>query len=141
MTTSHPIPLDGADDPAAVLAYARARRQAEDDEAREVMKAAARWAAMHSADSLVGPVDEWHEHSLPLGGEGCPEVAEFAVVEFAAALGKTTQAGRLYLSKAVEARYRLNRCWKRLEAGVLPAWKLGIIAEQTMTLPPAGAAF
>src|SRR4051794_33030193 len=140
-TTTQPPVLDGADDPASVLAYARARKQAEDQAAREVMKAAARWASMHSADSLVGPIDEWHEHALPLGGEGCPQVAEFAVVEFAAALGKTTQAGRLYLSKAVEARYRLTRCWKQLEAGVLPAWKLGIIAEQTMSPPPAAAAF
>src|SRR4051794_18200385 len=138
---TQPLHLDGGDDPAAVLAYARAEKQAEDQAARNVMRAAARWAALHSADSLVGPVDEWHEHALPLGGEGCPEVAEFAVVEFAAALGKTTAAGRLYLSKAVEARYRLTRCWKRLEAGQLPAWKLGIIAEQTMSLPPAGAAF
>ena len=140
-STTHPPRLDSADDPAAVLAHARAQKQAEDQAAREVMKAAARWAAMHSGESLVGPIDEWHERALPLGGEGCPEVAEFAVVEFAAALGKTTQAGRLYLSKAVEARYRLTRCWKRLVAGVLPAWKLGIIAEQTMSLPPAGAAF
>ncbi len=35
-STSDPISLDGADDPAAVLAYARARKAAEDDEAREV---------------------------------------------------------------------------------------------------------
>ena len=63
-----------------MLAYARAQKRVEDDAAREVFKAAARWAAMHSGDSLVGPVDEWHESGLPLGGEGCPEVAEFAVV-------------------------------------------------------------
>ena len=37
-----------------------------------------------------------------LGGEGCPEVAEFAVVEFAAALGRSTESGRRYLSHAVE---------------------------------------
>jgi len=140
-STPQPRRLDGADDPAAVLAYAREQKRVEDQAAREVMKAAATWAGMHSGESLVGPVDEWHEHALPLGGEGCPEVAEFAVVEFAAALGKTTQAGRLYLSKAVEGRYRLTRCWEQLEAGILPAWKLGIIAEQTMSLPPEAAAF
>ncbi len=98
-STSDPISLDGADDPAAVLAYARARKAAEDDEAREVMKAAARWAAMHSGDSLVGPLDEWHETCLPLGGQGCPEVAEFAIVEFAAAMGRSTDSGRRYLSQ------------------------------------------
>ena len=63
---------------------------------------------MHSIESLVGPVDEWHESCLPLGGEGCPEVAEFAVTEFAAALGRSTESGRRYLSHAVEGHYRLR---------------------------------
>ena len=116
-STLDPISLDGADDPAGLLAYARARKPAEDDEAREVFKAAAAWAAMHSLDSLVGPLDEWHERLLPLGGEGCPEVAEFAVTEFAAALGRSTESGRRYLSHAVEGCYRLWRCWARLVAG------------------------
>ena len=96
---------------------------------------------MHSGDSLVGPLDEWHESALPLGGEGCPEVAEFAVVEFAAALGRSTESGRRYLSHAVEGFYRLQGCWARVEAGELPAWRLGFIAERTVCLSPAAAAF
>ena len=140
-STIEPLPIPDGDDPAAVLAYARAQKQVEDDAAREVLKAAARWAAMHSGDSLVGPLDEWHESGLPLGGEGCPEVAEFAVVEFAAAMGRSTESGRRYLSRAVEGRYRLRRCWARMEAGQLQAWKLASIAEQTLCLPPAAAAF
>jgi len=74
-STTQPLEHSGADDPAASLARARAHHKAEEDAAREVMKEAANWAAMHSKESLVGPVDEWHEHALPLGGEGCPEVA------------------------------------------------------------------
>ncbi len=140
-STLDPISLEGADDPAAVLAYARARKAAEDDAAREVFMAAARWAAMHSGDSLVGPLDEWHESCLPLGGQGCPEVAEFAVVEFAAAMGRSTDSGRRYLSQAVEGYYRLTSCWARLDAGELQAWKLGFIAEQTICLSPETAAF
>ena len=140
-STLDPISLDGADDPVAVLASARAQKKAEDDAAREVMKDAARWVGMHSRESLVGPVDEWHEKALPLGGEGCPEVAEFAVVEFAAALGKSTESGRRYLAQVVEGRYRLWRCWARLLAGQLPAWKIGQIADRTMGLSPDAAAF
>ena len=124
-STRDPLPLSGSDDPAAVLAYSRAQKKVEAQAAREVMKAAARWASMHSADSLVGPVDSWHETALPLGGEGCPEVAEFAVMEFAAALGRSTESGRRYLAKAVEGYYRLTRCWKQFQAGRLEAWKLG----------------
>ena len=140
-STIEPAPIQDGDDPAAVLGYARAQKRVEDDAARQVMRAAARWAAMHSVDSLVGPVDEWHETCLPLGGEGCPEVAEFAVTEFAAALGRSTESGRRYLSHAVEGHYRLRDCWARLEAGELPAWRLGFIADRTLCLPPDAAAF
>ena len=140
-STLDPLQLSGADDPAGVLAHARAQKQVEDDAAREVFKAAARWASMHSSESLVGPVDEWHESCLPLGGEGCPEVAEFAVIEFAAALGRSTESGRRYLSHAVEGCYRLPRCWARLEAGQLPAWRLAFIADRTLCLSPEAAAF
>jgi len=97
-------------DPAAVLAYARAQKRVEDDAARQVMRAAAKFASMHTEDSLVGPADEWHESCLPLGGEGCPEVAEFAVTEYAASLGCSTEAGRRQLSHAVEGCYRLTKC-------------------------------
>ena len=140
-STPDPLPLSGADDPAAVLAAARAAKEVEDDAARVVLQAAARWASMHATDSLVEPVDEWHESGIPMGGEGCPEVAEFAVIEFAAALGKSTDAGRRYLSHAIEARYRLTCCWARLVAGELPAWKLAFIAERTLCLSPEAAAF
>jgi len=140
-STLEPVPVADGDDPATVLEHARAHKKAEDDAAREVMKDAARWAAMHSGDSLVGPLDEWHERCLPVGGEGCPEVAEFAVMEFAAAMGRSTAAGRVQLSRAVEGRYRLPRCWARLMAGDLAAWKLGQIADQTMCLCPEAAAY
>lgn len=112
-----------------MLAAARAAKRAEDDQARAVMKAAAAWAAMHSAASLVGPADSWHE------------AAEFAVVELAAALGRSTESGRRYLSRAVEAFYRLRRCWARLGAGDLTAWRLCFVAERTLCLSTAAAAF
>jgi hypothetical protein len=142
MTSTHaPLPLSDGDDAAAVLRVARAEQAAEDSAARHVLRAAARWASIHSSDSLVGPADAWHESALPLGGEGCPEVAEFAVVEFAAALGRSPESGRRYLAHAVEGRYRLSRCWQRLEAGQLQAWRLRFIADRTMCLSPQAAAF
>ena len=140
-STFDPLPLSGADDPAAVLAAARARKSDEEDAARDVMQLAVQWASMHSMNSVVGPVDEWHEAGLPMGGEGCPEVAEFAVIEFAAALGRSTESGRRYLSHAVEGRYRLRRCWARLENGDLPAWRLAFVAERTLCLSPEAAGF
>jgi hypothetical protein len=102
MTSMPTLPVLGdCDDPASVLGYARAQKAAEDRAGRELMRAAARWVSMHPTDTLVGPVDAWHERALPLGGEGCPEVTEFAVAEFAAAMGKSTESGRRYLARAV----------------------------------------
>jgi hypothetical protein len=68
-------------------------------------------------------------------------VAEFAVVEFAAVMGRSTESGRRYLSHAVQGFYRLPRCWARLEAGELQAWRLSFIAERTLCLSPAAAGF
>src|SRR5689334_16499835 len=110
-------PLIGCDDPASVLGYARDRKRAAADAEREVARASAKWLAMHSTESLVGPVDSWHERSLPLGGEGSPEVAEFCVPEYAAALGLSPEAGRNRLALYAEGFYRLTRCWTRLEQG------------------------
>ena len=142
MTSTPTFPvLDGRDDPASVLVHARERKQAEEQAARDVMTDAAIWLAMHSTAFLVGPVDEWHERSLPIGGEGCPEVAEFAITEWAAAMGMSPDAGRAYLAKVAESRYRLRNCWDRLQAKALPAWRLAMVAERTMCLSPAAAAF
>jgi hypothetical protein len=63
-STLEPLPTQDGDDPTAVLARARTRKRDEDDAARDVMRAAARWAAMHSGDSLVGPVETWHENGV-----------------------------------------------------------------------------
>ena len=56
-------------------------------------------------------------------------------------MGRSTESGRRYLSHAVEGCYRLPRCWARLEAGELPAWRLAFIADRTMCLSPEAAAF
>ena len=41
----------------------------------------------------------------------------------------------------MEGCYRLQRCWARLEAGQLPAWRLAFIADRTLCLSPEAAAF
>ena len=60
---------------------------------------------MHSTDSideaemLVGYGDQ----GMPLAGEGAPLVAEFAVTEFAAAIGLSTDAGKSYVGAGPRA--------------------------------------
>ena len=61
-------------------------------------------------------------------------------MEYAAALGMSTDAGKAYLGRALELRYRLPRLWARVVAGELPVWRAGRIADHTISLPAAGAA-
>ncbi|WP_141013704.1 DUF222 domain-containing protein [Nocardioides sambongensis] len=122
-----------------VLDRVRSAKQAEARAARETLVACVDWAAIHSSDTIVGPSDTWHEQELPMGGEGAPAVAEFAVTELAAALGVSTASGRAFLSDAIELRYRLPRTYARLVAGEVLAWRARRIAHATLCLPPDGA--
>ncbi|WP_415836836.1 DUF222 domain-containing protein, partial [Nocardioides marinus] len=78
---------------------------------------------------------------LELAGPGAPEVSEFAVIELAAALGRSTDSGRMLLSDAVEARYRLPKCWQRLVDGQVQVWRVRRVADLTRTLTAEAAAF
>ena len=79
--------------------------------------------------------------AMPLAGEGAPLVAEFAVTEFAAAIGLSTDAGKRYVGHALELRYRLPRVWARVQAGDLRPWLARRIAEKTLLLSPEAASF
>jgi hypothetical protein len=140
MTSTGELSLDTADDAASVLAHARSQRVIANRAEVELLAAAAKYAAIHPGDGVITEQD-WHEASMPLAGPGAPDVAEFCVAEFAAALGMSTDAGRRYLGDAVEVHHRLPRVQARLDAGDLPAWRARRIAQATISLPEAGAAY
>jgi 5-methylcytosine-specific restriction endonuclease McrA len=96
---------------------------------------------LHAEGSRVGPWASWEEGFLPLAGEGTPEVAEFSIAEFAAVLGRSTDAGRGYIGDALELAHRLPRIYARTQAGTLEVWRARQIAQATRCLPPAGAAY
>ena len=56
------------------------------------------WAAMHSVDSIEDAAticeSRYGDTGMPVAGEGAPLVAEFAITEFAAAIGVSTDAGK-----------------------------------------------
>jgi len=78
---------------------------------------------------------------LPLAGPGAPLVSEAAAVEFAAVLGRSTQAGKRFLGDAVELRYRLKHVWARILDGSLLAWRARRIADLTRNLDADAAAW
>jgi hypothetical protein len=129
--------------PAAVLGGLRAKQseitQAEVDKLHLTLD----WARLNQAEAQ----DDFANHGffgdqpIPVAGEGAPLVAEFAAMELAAALGMSTDAGKAYVGRVLELACRLPRLLAKVEAGRVPVWRAFRIADQTMALPMAGAAY
>ncbi len=69
---------------------------------------------------------------IPIAGEGCPLVSEFAVAELATALGLSAGSGRNLIAQALELAYRLPKLWARVQSGSLAPWRARRIAEETL---------
>jgi hypothetical protein len=130
--------LDPDGTTSGLLAVVRTSRAVAEQADRDVLIAAARFAALHSVDTLeeAARLDEdgFGDRMLPLAGPGAPLVSEAAAVEFAAVLGRSTQAGKRFLGDAVELRYRLKHVWARILDGSLLAWRARRIADLTRGL-------
>ena len=72
----------------------------------DLLQAAVDWAAMHSIDSIDEAATlieaAYGDAAMAVAGAGAPLVAEFAVTEFAAAIGMSTDAGKRYVGHALE---------------------------------------
>ncbi len=138
---------------AGLLARARSRREAADRAEAELLETTLAWAALHPDGVVVdpyGPEDtvlsgagcdprRGADQPLELAGPGAPTVSELAVVEYAAVLGMSTDAGRRYVGDALEIGHRLPRLHARVTAGDLPVWRARRIAQATKHLSPAAA--
>ena len=137
MSTTTQPPAEGLDSPAEVLGFARSSKAEADRAQANLLVAAVTWAEQHPPES-IGLEATWTaaggDTGLPLAGPGAPLVAEFAIAEFAAALGMSTDAGRSLIAGAVELKYRLPKVWTRVHTAQLPAWKARRIAEATLGL-------
>lgn len=138
--TAVPIDIEPDDQSTLLRWVAQHRRIVQHSEA-QTLAAAVSWAAFHSVESVVGPVESWEQGFLPLAGEGTLEVAEFSIAEFAAVLGRSTDAGRTYIGDALELAHRLPRVYARTQGGTLEVWRARQIAQSTRCLPPEGAAY
>src|SRR5262245_29709655 len=142
-TTSSPA-LDRPVD--ALLAAAEHAARAETMAAARKFELAASWAEAHPAPVTDDVVDEYGElamyadQAVTLAGEGAPGMSEFAVAEFAAAIGVSTHAGRDLIGAALEAKHRLPKIWARTLRGEIPVWKVRRVTEHTHRLPAMAAA-
>ncbi|GAA4375312.1 HNH endonuclease signature motif containing protein [Nocardioides caricicola] len=123
-----------------VLAAAHATRSTITSLEAEQLVQAVQWAELHPGD-VVDESVPWGDRDLEIAGDGAPTVAEFAIAEFAFAVGLNTDAGRVFIGDAVELCHRLPRTWTRVLAGEVVAWKARKVAQQTKALPMDAAAF
>ena len=161
-TTPQGSPAESTGD---LLTAIRDLDRAADQADRDRFIAIAEWADRHTTGALLPdlygtfglPDDDAHTEAenawvsrfgmpgadtmLELAGPGAPEVSEFAVIELAAALGRSTDSGRMLLSDAVEAKHRLPKIWARLEAGQVQVWRIRRVTDLTRGLTQEAAAF
>ncbi|TCC31670.1 DUF222 domain-containing protein [Kribbella speibonae] len=81
------------------------------------------------------------ERAVILGGDGCPEIAEFAIAEFAVVLGVSPGVGRDLLADALALRHRFPRTWSRIQAGEATPWKARQIVRACSKLDHAAAEY
>src|SRR5689334_6901557 len=132
-------------DAAAVLADAREFRRAANTAEAGLLVKAVEWAHLHTVTDLDDAATWWvpggGDTGIPIAGDGCPLVSEFAVAEFATALGITQGSGRHLVGQALELFHRLPKLWARVQAGSLAPWRARRIAEETLGLSVEAAGF
>src|SRR3954470_2527536 len=132
-------------DAAAVLASARRARATANAAEAQVLADAVAWAHLHhvtdpdQASTVL--VEHGHDTGIPIAGDGAPFVSEFAVAEFASALGLSAGAGRNLVGQALELAHRLPKLWARVQAGSLAPWRARRVAEQTLSLSMEAATY
>ena len=129
--------------PVGLLNAVRSAKKAEMSAQVDQLELVIEWCAAHEvdADQATTYVEFGRDTGLALAGEGAPFVSEFAMVELAAALGMTTDAGKRYVGRVLEVRYRLPAFWEEVVEGRLPWWRAARVAEHTLPLPQRGASF
>ncbi len=134
------VPTPGS--PGAVLSAARNHQRAVVWGEAGLLASAVAWASMHEPVEGADAAVWWQGgNALPLAGDGVPEVAEFAVAEFATAVGLSTDAGRRLVGHALELAWRLPQLWALVQQGRVPVWRARRVAEATLALSPGAAGF
>ena len=99
----------------------------------QALMIAAAWADDQDRD----PSDDYApliHRATDLGGEGCPQVSEFAAAELGAVLGVGIASGRAMIADALDLRHRLPQIWRRVCAAEIRAWQARRVAAETRQL-------
>ena len=131
----------GEPDAAATLSLvAAAHRQVCERECWWV-ELAAHWADLHHPDSQApaGSTLPGADQGRQLGGEGTPQVLEFAAAELAARLETSYGSARALMADALDLRHRHPELWQLIITAGVPSWKARKVAQATRHLSRSSA--
>jgi hypothetical protein len=131
----------GGPDAAMTLALvAQAHGQVKEQECA-LVELAAYWADLHHPDSqaLAEKTLPGAEKGRQCGGDGTPEVLEFAAAELSAQMETSIGSARRLMADALDLRHRLPGLWELILARTVPAWRARKVAQATRHLSRSGA--
>ena len=89
----------------------------------EALVLAAGWADVHDLDPTAPGYEPLVERAVGYGGDGCPDVSEYAVHELGALRGTSSGTAEQLVADALDLRHRHPRLWDRVRAGEVRAWQ------------------
>jgi hypothetical protein len=126
----------GGPDAATTLSLVtRVHRQVLEHECA-LVELAAHWADLHHPDSqpLRAKALRGAEQGRQLGGEGTPDVLEFAAAELGAQMETTVGSARALMADALDLRHRLPELWQLICVGRVATWQARKVAQATRHL-------
>jgi hypothetical protein len=127
--------LGGPDAATTLSLVGQAHRQVLEQECA-LVELAAHWADLNHPDSQA-PAERTlpgAEQARRLGGEGTPEVLEFAAAELGARMETTIGSARALLADALDLRHRLPELWQLILTGQVASWRAWKVAQATRHL-------
>ena len=130
----------GEDD---LLAHADERAETIRKAEADLLRIAYQWAIIHHPDRL-DPAEAdrpGRERARRLGGDGTPQVCEFAAAQLGARIGRSPYAAAQLMADALDLHHRLPQLWTRVEAGEVRASYARHVCKKTRDLTKDQAAF
>ena len=124
-----------------LLAFAGACAETERDAQIGQLRAAYQWAIMHPPERLDPEESQkpGREKARRYGGDGTPEVCEFAAAELGARLGVSTGAAAKLMADSLDLHHRGGALWDRVQKGEVKASYARHVVNKTRSLPPEQA--
>jgi hypothetical protein len=109
----------------------------------EILRAAAQHACLHGAETLhpAQPHEPGRERAVRIGGEGTPEITDFAAALLGARLGISSWSAHELAADALDLKHRLPQLWARVERLEVQPYLARHVARKTRNLTPGQAAY